>query len=137
MRSFKRLIDSESWAIKLHNTHSITSKCFIQLFESFNDRRKLSTHTDQKYDSRSIFKCFKRICEFCKSFHSKSQSSFDLWVSWSRYLHWEELYHSLRLFVQSFRSWTHCTKDVYQETASNRHDMILYLFSWNVHALYI
>ena len=70
-----------SLATKHHNTRSIASRCFVQFFEFLSDRRKLSIHTDQEYDSRSILKCFKRICEFREFLHSKSQSSFDLWVS--------------------------------------------------------
>ncbi len=137
MRSLKRLIDSESQATKHHNIHLIAFKYFVRLFESFSDRRKLSTHTDWEYDSWSILKCFKRIYEFHEFLHLKSQSSFNSWVSWSFYLHREELYCSLRLFVQSFHSWTYCTKDVYQETASSKHDMILHFFNWDAHALYI
>ena len=137
MRSFKRLINSESQATEHHNTHSITSRCSVQLFEFLSDRRKLSTHIDWKYDSRLILKYFKRICEFREFLHSKSQSSFDSWVLWSYYLHQEELYCFLKFFVQSFCSQTHCTKDVYWETASSRHDMIFHLFNWDAHALYI
>ncbi len=137
MRSFKRLINSESQATEHHNTHSIASRCSVRLFEFLSDRRKLSIHINQEYNSQSIFKCFKRICKFRKFLHSKNQSSFNLRVSWSRYLHWEESYRFLKFFVQSFCSWTHCTKDVYWETASSKHDMILHLFSWDAYALYI
>ncbi len=137
MRSLKHSINSKSWATKHHNTCSITFRCFVQLFESFNDRKKLSTHTNWEYDSWSIFKYFKRIYKFREFLHSKSQSSFDSQVSWLCYLHQEESYCFLRLFVQSFCSWTHCTKDIYWETASSKHDMILHLFSWDAHALYI
>ncbi len=137
MKSLKRSIDSKSQATKHHNIHSIASRCFVWRFEFLNDRRKLSTHTDWEYNSWSILKCFKRICKCRESFHSKSQSSFDLWISWSYYLHQEESYYLLRFFVQSFRSRTYCTKDVYQETALNRHDTILHFFSWSIHALYI
>ncbi len=77
MRSFKHLIDSESQATEHHNTHSIASRCSVQVFEFLSDRRKLSTHINQEYDSRLILKCFKRIYELRKSFHSKSQSSFN------------------------------------------------------------
>ncbi len=137
MRSFKRSIDSESWATKHHNTHLIASKCSVRLFEFLSDRRKLSTHTDWEYNSRLILKCFKRIYELCESLHSKSQSSFNSWISWSCYLHWEESYCFLRFFVQSFCSWTHCTKDIYWETTLSRHDMILHFFNWDAHAFYI
>ncbi len=137
MRSLKHLIDSKSQATEHHNTHSITFKCSVQFFEFLDDRRKLSTYTDQEYNSQLILKCFKRICKLREFLHSKSQNSFNLQVSWSCYLHRKELYCSLRLFVQSFRSWTHCTKDVYRETASSKHDTIFHLFSWDVHALYI
>ncbi len=137
MKSLKCSVDSESWATEHHNTHSITSRCSVWFFEFFSDRRKLSTYTDWEYNSWLILKCFKRICKLREFLHSKSQSSFDSWVTQSRYLHQEELYCSLRLFVQSFLSQTHCTKDVYWETASSRHDTILHLFSWNIHALYI
>ncbi len=137
MRSFKHLIDSESQATKHYNTHSIASKCSVWLFEFLSDRRKLSTYINWEYDSWSILKCFKRIYELREFLHSKSQSSFDLQVTWSYYLHQEKSYCFLKFFVQSFCSWTHCTKDVYQETASSKHDMILHLFSWNTYAFYI
>ncbi len=137
MRSLKRSIDSKSQATEHHNTHLITFKCFVQLFKFFSDRRKLSTHTDWEYDSWSILKCFKRIYEFREFLYSKSQSFFNSWISRSYYWHREKSYHSLRFFVQFFCSQTHCTKDVYWETASSKHDTILHLFSWSTHALYI